>query len=109
MVYCDNNERILEWGSEEMYVWYRSPIDNRPHRYFPDFYIKVKESTGAIKKYIIEIKPNKQTSHQQNQKDRQRVIYVKHMNTQRIKQSGTLLMNGVKIVDMSSKYLQRKS
>ena len=34
MVYCDNNERILEWGSE-MYVWYRSPIDNRPHRYFP--------------------------------------------------------------------------
>ena len=61
MVYCDNNERILEWGSEEMYVWYRSPIDNRPHRYFPDFYIKVKESTGAIKKYIIEIKPNRQT------------------------------------------------
>ena len=37
-------------------------IDNRHfHRYFPDFYIKVKESTGAIKKYIIEIKPNKQT------------------------------------------------
>merc|ERR1712005_4736 len=70
-----------------MYVWYRSPIDNRPHRYFPDFYIKVKESTGAIKKYIIENKQN----HQQNQKDRQRVIYVKHMNTQRIKQSGTLL------------------
>ena len=21
MVYCDNNEKILEWGSEEMYVW----------------------------------------------------------------------------------------
>ena len=61
MRYCHSNINILEWGSEEMYVWYRSPIDNRPHRYFPDFYIKVKESTGAIKKYIIEIKPNKQT------------------------------------------------
>ena len=55
MVYCDNNERILEWGSEEMYVWYRSPIDNRPHRYFPDFYIKVLERAGVIIKYIIEM------------------------------------------------------
>jgi len=60
MVYCDNNERILEWGSEEIALPYRSPIDNRVHRYFPDFYIKVKESTGEIKKYLIEIKPLKQ-------------------------------------------------
>lgn len=62
MVYCDNNNRILEWGSEEIALPYRSPIDNRVHRYFPDFYIKVKESTGEIKKYLIEIKPLKQLS-----------------------------------------------
>jgi hypothetical protein len=61
MVYCDNNENILEWGSEELALPYRSPIDNKIHRYFPDFYIKVKESNGSIKKYIIEIKPKKQT------------------------------------------------
>ena len=61
MKYCDSNINILEWGSEEMYVWYRSPVDNRPHRYFPDFYIKAKESNGQIKKYIIEVKPQKQT------------------------------------------------
>jgi hypothetical protein len=61
MKYCDLNENILEWGSEEIALPYRSPIDNRIHRYFPDFYIKVKESTGQIKKYIIEIKPKKQT------------------------------------------------
>jgi hypothetical protein len=61
-VYCDLNENILEWGSEEMFIWYRSPIDSKPHRYFPDFYIKVKESTGHIKKYLIEIKPHKQTA-----------------------------------------------
>ena len=60
MVYCDNNQNILEWGSEEVIVPYRSPIDNRYHRYFPDFYIKVKESNGMIKKMIIEIKPFKQ-------------------------------------------------
>ena len=61
MVYCDNNNKILEWGSEEIVLPYRSPIDNKVHRYFPDFYIKVKESTGHIKKYLIEVKPFKQT------------------------------------------------
>ena len=61
MVYCDNHTKILEWGSEEIMLPYRSPIDNKIHRYFPDFYIKVKESNGKIKRYIIEIKPKKQT------------------------------------------------
>ena len=61
MVYCDNQTKILEWGSEEIVLPYRSPIDNKVHRYFPDFYIKVKESNGKIKRYIIEIKPKKQT------------------------------------------------
>ena len=61
MTYCDTNINILEWGSEEVYMWYKSPIDNRPHRYFPDFYIKVREKNGTIKKYIIEVKPQRQT------------------------------------------------
>ena len=60
MKYCDKNDNIIEWGSEEVIIPYNSPIDNRIHRYFPDFYIKVKESTGKIKKMIIEIKPYKQ-------------------------------------------------
>jgi hypothetical protein len=61
MSYCDLNENILEWGSEEIALPYRSPIDGKIHRYFPDFYIKVKENNGSIQKYIIEIKPKKQT------------------------------------------------
>jgi len=60
MKYCDSNQNILEWGSEEFFIPYKSPIDNRYHRYFPDFYIKVRENSGQIKKYIIEIKPKKQ-------------------------------------------------
>ena len=61
MVYCDKNESILEWASEEIAIPYRSPIDNRVHRYFPDFYMKVKERGGKIKRYVIEVKPAKQT------------------------------------------------
>ena len=68
MVYCDMNENILEWGSEEVVVPYRSPIDNRYHRYFPDFYIKYKDKGGKIKKSLIEIKPFKQTMEPKVQK-----------------------------------------
>ena len=59
--YCDLNENILEWGSEEFYIPYISPIDKRVHRYFPDFIIKVQENTGQIKTYVIEVKPKRQT------------------------------------------------
>ena len=61
MVYCDRNAKILEWGSEEIALPYISPHDSRVHRYFPDFYIKVQENTGKVKRYLIEVKPLKQT------------------------------------------------
>ena len=58
--WCDLNENVLEWGSEEFWIPYRAP-DGRVRRYFPDFIIKVKESTGEVKTYVIEVKPRKQT------------------------------------------------
>ena len=59
--WCDLNESILEWGSEEFWIPYISPVDNRVHKYFPDFIIKVKESNSQVKTYVIEVKPKKQT------------------------------------------------
>ena len=72
MKYCDNNQNILEWGSEEFWLPYRSPLDNKVHRYFPDFYIKVRENNGMIKKYVIEIKPKKQCIEPKPQKKKTR-------------------------------------
>lgn len=66
--YCDLNENIISWGSEEFFIPYISPVDNRVHRYFPDFIIKVKESNGSIKTYVIEVKPEKQTKPPQQRK-----------------------------------------
>ena len=60
MVYCDMNEKVLEWGSEEVVIPYVSPWDNRIHRYFPDFYMKVRQADGSTKKFIIEVKPKSQ-------------------------------------------------
>ena len=60
MVYCDKNTKILEWGSEEIALPYISPHDSRVHRYFPDFYIKYRNTLGEIRREIIEVKPKSQ-------------------------------------------------
>jgi len=60
MNWCDKNENILEWGSEEFWIPYKSPLDNRIHRYFPDFYVKLRTKDNKVKKYIVEVKPYKQ-------------------------------------------------
>ena len=62
MVYCDSSDAIVEWGSEEIVIPYLSDWDGKIHRYFPDFYIKVKQHDGSLKKMIIEVKPKKQCS-----------------------------------------------
>jgi hypothetical protein len=38
-----------------------SPVDKKVHRYFVDFYIKVKSKNNTTEKYLIEIKPEKFT------------------------------------------------
>src|SRR6056300_553823 len=62
MVYCDKNDAILAWASEEVVIPYISPIDNKMHRYFPDFFIKVRQKDQSIKNMLVEIKPKKQCS-----------------------------------------------
>ena len=62
MVFCDEKEAIIEWGSEELFVPYKSPIDNRYHRYFVDFIVKVRNKKGFVETRLIEIKPKKQCS-----------------------------------------------
>lgn len=61
MKWCDTNPAVQEWGSETIVIPYKSPVDNKVHRYFVDFYIKVKSKDNAITKYLIEIKPEKFT------------------------------------------------
>jgi hypothetical protein len=58
--WCDKNVNVLEWSSESTIVPYVSPVDNRPHRYYVDGAIAIKEGS-MIKRYLVEIKPFKQT------------------------------------------------
>lgn len=61
MVWFDLNSSVLEWSSEEFCIPYISPLDNRYHRYFPDFLIKVRRKDGTTNTILIEVKPEKQT------------------------------------------------
>jgi hypothetical protein len=61
MVYLDENKSIIQWSSEEIAIPYISPIDNRYHRYFPDFYIKAIDKNGNIVEQLLEVKPKKET------------------------------------------------
>ena len=56
--WCEAQSNIVEWCSEEVVIPYVCKTDNKVHRYFIDIYFKTKDG----KKYLIEIKPKKETS-----------------------------------------------
>jgi nitrate reductase alpha subunit len=62
MNYFDKHKDVISWGSETVIVPYRSPIDNKFHRYFLDFIVQFKQADGTIVTTLIEVKPKSQTS-----------------------------------------------
>ena len=61
MNWCDLTESVSEWQSEEFFIPYRSPIDGRVHRYFPDFFVKYRDANGKRRTMVVEVKPKSQT------------------------------------------------
>jgi hypothetical protein len=81
MKWCDNTSSVEEWGSEEIIIPYVSPVDGRRHRYFPDFYVKI-----GKKKYLVEVKPYKQTKEPKTQK-RNTKRYINEVVTYAVNQA----------------------
>jgi len=84
--WCDLNESVIQWGSEEFSIPYISPVDNRIHKYYPDFIIKLKESSGQVKTYVVEVKPRKQTA-PPKKKTRVTKGYIYEMKTYAVNQA----------------------
>jgi len=61
MGYLDAHKDVLEWSSEELSIPYRSPMDGRVHRYFPDFIVKKVDVNNIAETVVVEIKPAKET------------------------------------------------
>lgn len=61
MRWCDHNSKVVQWSSEETIIPYRSPLDNRIHRYFPDFLVKIRDDKEQLVDWLVEVKPKHQT------------------------------------------------
>jgi hypothetical protein len=61
MMYLDDHKEVIKWSSEEIIIPYRSPIDGKIHRYFPDFKVTKINKEGNRETALIEVKPLSQT------------------------------------------------
>ena len=77
---ADNNPQVVKWGSEEIFLPYYSQVDQKTHRYFPDFIMLVEDNAGARKKYLVEIKPEAQTV-PPKQRNRKSKNYINELAT----------------------------
>ena len=68
MSYLDRHPDVIYWASEEIAIPYRSPVDNKIHRYYPDFLVKKKNPQGIIESIVIEVKPESQVAPPQKKK-----------------------------------------
>jgi hypothetical protein len=90
MMHLDSHPDVLEWASEEIIIPYRSPLDGRIHRYFPDFYVKKRNTNGIIEKVLIEVKPAAQVKPpmiQETKVKKPSKRYIKEVTTYAVNQA----------------------
>ncbi len=80
-IWCDRNEGVESWSSEEIVIPYLFEVDKKYHRYFMD--LKITFKTG--KTLLVEVKPKKQTKPPTGKRRTRKYItegitYVQNMN-----------------------------
>jgi hypothetical protein len=72
--WLDMHPSVIQWASEELAIPYKSPVDNLVHRYYPDFIVIYRDTSGAVRKEIVEIKPYHETVLGRNPTPQNRMI-----------------------------------
>ena len=85
MIRFDEHPDVVKWGSEEIIIPYISPVDGRPHRYFPDFMV-ISKSGDKFIRTMVEIKPHAQCEPPKPQK-RQTKRLVEAVQTYAVNQA----------------------
>ena len=85
MVFCDTNNGVLKWCSEEIAIPYLSPVDGKYHRYYVDFLVEFKTQKGK-EVFLIEIKPKRQCKEPKKGK-RTTKTYLKEVETWKVNSS----------------------
>ena len=52
-IWCDMNDKVLNWSSEPVEIKYWSRQDNKARKYYPDFYFKQKQQDNSNKEYLV--------------------------------------------------------
>lgn len=58
--WLDRAPNVLRWASENVIIPYTS-VDGKIHRYFVDLVCEMRRKDATIEKFLIEVKPDKQT------------------------------------------------
>ena len=79
--WCDINDTVLSYSSEEVVVPYFFDVDKQVHRYFVDFKINLVDGRTLL----IEVKPERETIPPQGQRRTKRLMeealgYIKNVN-----------------------------
>jgi hypothetical protein len=61
MMFCDNNDSVLQWASEAIQIPYRNPLTGKQTVYIPDFFVMYQDKMGNKIAEVVEIKPKKQS------------------------------------------------
>lgn len=75
IMWLERNNNIKYWGSECICIPYYSVLDNKPHKYYPDYLVEMIDGS----KVIVEIKPKNQTCKPVNENCWAYKEYIKNM------------------------------
>lgn len=115
MRFADNNPNVLKWGSENVVIPYLSPLDGRIHRYMVDNFLLLKTKEGQTIKYLVEIKPAKQTvaPKTKNRKNKRSLLYEQVMYAQNTAKWAAAkqwcIKNGCKFLILTEEHLRIKT
>lgn len=66
MVWLDMKDEIFQWGAECLEIPYQMThfdngnIEIKKHRYYPDFFYRMRNSQGELREVVMEVKPMKE-------------------------------------------------
>ena len=81
MKWCDNNEKVVWWQSEERRIPYFDPVTNKWRAYYPDFLMLYERSDGIKQLELVEVKPAKQTKPPRKNPKRKTKAWVESVKT----------------------------
>lgn len=110
-LYFDKNPNVVAWASESIVVPYYNDVDKKVHKYYIDLIAAIKDPSGEVQKYLIELKPYAQTQppKQSNKKKSSTILYenlMYHQNQCKWKAAHEYAAKkGMKFIILTEKFL----